>query len=403
MMNDSVREELQTKIGATAPKRIVAAPPVAPLVSPEPQVEAVKREIPRPEPPMMRVTNPLHGAKTSATLVGFQSKNATLPDWRLQLQNSVRQRKVGGSSSEIDTNGSQTRLVTHGANALKAEIVEEPQVVQATHKDPRIANALKRIDDSRKTFLPEKKTRPAKPTTQRNYPFNVVVPNPAGTTPRQTKPAMSEPPKPSLVPTFKIEKKKFDTNKLPPIVVESTAKDHVETPAAIDVPQTNVAPPKSDVSIHVARSEQVGRESTVSHEIEDLAPFSMRFNAGLFDLIIGVFGTFVLVSPFVLMGADWFTLSGAAAFVGVWGIVMFMYLTVGLGMYGKTLGMRMFGLELIDAEASDYPTFHQAAVNSAVFLLTLPVLGVGFITMLFNEERRAFHDLAAGTIIVTEF
>jgi hypothetical protein len=54
-------------------------------------------------------------------------------------------------------------------------------------------------------------------------------------------------------------------------------------------------------------------------------------------------------------------------------------------------------------EENDYPTFHQAAVNSAVYLLTLPLLGAGFIPMIFNEEQRAAHDLAAGTIIVTEF
>ena len=77
--------------------------------------------------------------------------------------------------------------------------------------------------------------------------------------------------------------------------------------------------------------------------------------------------------------------------------------TGAIGMYGRTLGMRMFGLELIDADESDYPTFHQAAVNSAVYLLTLPFLGVGFVPMIFNEEQRAVHDLAAGTIIVTEF
>jgi len=65
--------------------------------------------------------------------------------------------------------------------------------------------------------------------------------------------------------------------------------------------------------------------------------------------------------------------------------------------------MRMFGLELVDAEENDYPTFHQAAVHSAVFLLSLPFLGVGFVPMMFNEERRPAHDLAAGTIIVTEF
>jgi uncharacterized RDD family membrane protein YckC len=105
----------------------------------------------------------------------------------------------------------------------------------------------------------------------------------------------------------------------------------------------------------------------------------------------------------VLIGGNWFSLEGVAAFGGVWAIVMFLYLTIAIGMYGKSLGMRMFGLELIDAEENDYPTFHQAAVNSAVYLLTVLLLGAGFIPMIFNEEQRAAHDLAAGTMIVTEF
>ena len=137
--------------------------------------------------------------------------------------------------------------------------------------------------------------------------------------------------------------------------------------------------------------------------IEDLAPVSMRFNAGLFDLIIGAFAGFILLSPVVLMGANWFSATGLMAFGAAWAIVMFVYLTIAIGMYGKTFGMRMFALELVDAEENDYPTFHQAAVNSAVFLLTLPLLGAGFLPMIFNQEQRAAHDLAAGTIIVTEF
>jgi len=408
MMNDSVREELQTKIGVHHPFRreVEPTPPMASIAKPaETKMEAPKREIPRPDPPMKRVTNPLHGAKTSATLVGFQSKNATLPDWRLQLQNSVRQRKVGSVRSTPEMDSPQTHLVTHGATPLKAEIIEAPRVdPPSPQADPRIASALKRIDESRETFLPKKMSRRPKPAAQRNYPFNVVAPNRsiASTGPAPARPIISEPPKPSLVPTIKIEKKKFDTNKLPPILEEPAEKANSESHPPTEKPEVPLAPAKSEVAIHVTRSEPI-ESVAVDDEIEDLAPVSMRFNAGLFDLIIGAFGTFVMVSPFVLMGADWFTFSGTATFIGVWGIVMFMYMTIGLGMYGKTLGMRMFGLELIDADASDYPTFHQAAVNSAVFLLTLPIVGAGFVTMVFNEERRAVHDLAAGTIIVTEF
>jgi uncharacterized RDD family membrane protein YckC len=415
MVNDSVREELQTKISAPTARPIaeqaepVPSPEIsAPTPTPAPVMAApAKREIPRPSPPMKRVTNPLNGPKTSPTLVEFQTKNASVPDWRLQLQNSVRQRKGGAVQTNAVSEGSQARLVTNGANALKAEVVEEIKPEPAPHANPKIANALKRIDESRKTFLPERPQRQkaAPAPAARNYPFNVVAKTNPTATPRMpdSKPVMSEPPKPTLVPTFKIEKKKFDTNKLPPIVEDQPVKAVSEPLPAIEIPQTPIVPSKPEISINAKLPEIDVPSLADSAEIEDLAPISMRFNAALFDLIIGAFGSFVLLSPVVLMGGEWLSISGLAAFGGVWATTLFIYMTLAIGMYGKTLGMRMFGLELIDADENDYPTFHQAAVHSAVFLLSLPLFGAGLLPMIFNEEQRGAHDLAAGTIIVTEF
>ena len=82
---------------------------------------------------------------------------------------------------------------------------------------------------------------------------------------------------------------------------------------------------------------------------------------------------------------------------------MFIYMTASLGFYGKTLGMRLFSLELVDATENEYPTLQQAAINTAMFLLLLPLAGVGFATVFFNEENRALHDLVSGTIFVREF
>jgi uncharacterized RDD family membrane protein YckC len=413
MVNDSVREELQTKIGVpgsrTGPISVesslateVAEPASEPAVA-----TPVRREIPRPMPPMKRATNPLSSPKTSPTLVEFQTRNATVPDWRLQLQNSVRQRKGGATNTNAVSETTQARLVTNGANALKVEIVEEANSEHLQHANPKIAKALQRIDESRKTFLPEK-PRPrtaAQAPANRNYPFNVVEKTRAAVQHRSldAKPVMSEPPKPTLVPTFKIEKKKFDTNKLPPNVEELAKKTISEPLPAIEMPKIPIAPSKPEISIHATLPEPNAPSLADTDEIEDLAPISMRFNAALFDLIIGAFSSFLLLSPIVLIGGNWFSLSGLAAFFGVWATTLFIYMTLAIGMYGRTLGMRMFGLELIDAEENDYPTFHQAAVHSAVFLLTLPFLGAGFLPMIFNEEQRGAHDLAAGTIIVTEF
>ena len=412
MVNDSVREELQTKIAAPA-RRHEPQPQIEAIISEPPVIETpvaavpLKREIPRPTPPLKRETNPLSGPKTSPTLVEFQNKNGTIPDWRLQLQNSVRQRK-GGAPQRTDaiSEQAQPRLMTNGAAALKAEIVEEATPAPASHANPKIANALKRIDQSRKDFLPEKPRRTsngnAAATARRNYPFDVVSRTQAA--PKRTpegKPVISDPPKPTLVPTFKIDKKKFDTNKLPRLTGEAVAQKVAEPIEEIVAEPIPVSIP--EISIHVTKPATGQLPLVETEEIEDLAPISMRFNAALFDLIIGAFASFLLLSPIVLMGGDWFSISGVAAFAGVWATTMFIYMTLAIGMYGKTLGMRMFCLELVDAEENDYPTFHQAAVHSAVFLLSLPFLGVGFVPMIFNEERRPAHDLAAGTIIVTEF
>src|SRR6266480_4389614 len=83
MMNDTVREELQTKIAPLAPshfeKRPEPAAPRASIVEPPRVVPS-----PRMAPPsaLKRVeTLELKTPKTSPTLVGFQNKSATLPDW----------------------------------------------------------------------------------------------------------------------------------------------------------------------------------------------------------------------------------------------------------------------------------------------------------------------------------
>lgn len=415
MVNDSVREELQTKIGIS--KKLQPTHPVSKPAS------EIAESIARPEPvappaPPKPVAKPVQTVeltvqKTSPTLVGFQAKNPTVPDWRLQLQNAVRHRKVtsGGSDADAIQPSYEKQLVTSGANALKAEYVEvaKPEPAPA-HKDPRVANALKRITESRKTFLNEPVVRrPATPaiSSNKNFPFNVVQrePEPTSETRAAIRARVNTPPKPRLVPSA-VPKKGYDTNKLPqlqePEVISSFDMPVALADGAAEV--ENIAVPRSRiVEPPVAIAEEPYVEEIESDEIEDLAPFSMRFNAGLFDLIIGGFASLILLSPLAFVGGDWISFSGLLTFAATSLIVMFVYMTICLGLYGKTLGMRMFSLELIDADENEYPTFHQAAVSSAAYLLALPLLGAGFLTVLFNEEKRAVHDLLSGTIIVVEF
>jgi len=121
MMHDSVREELQKKIGSGPIHRnSVVTSAVEPVKS-----EAAAKPNPKP---VRTITTELNRQKTSPTLVEFQTKNATLPEWRLQLQNAVRHRKAGSNEPGDDVTAYQTQLVTSGANALKAEYLEEKEL-----------------------------------------------------------------------------------------------------------------------------------------------------------------------------------------------------------------------------------------------------------------------------------
>ena len=122
-MHDSVREELQSKITYVTTPRIVGREqpkPVSEPISQRPLMVAMpiaKRQ----------ETADLAVSKTSPTLVEFQNKNASLPDWRLQLQNAVQQRK--GGQSVLSTKSDDRTFPTNGGAALKAEIVMPPPEV----------------------------------------------------------------------------------------------------------------------------------------------------------------------------------------------------------------------------------------------------------------------------------
>lgn len=431
MMFDSVREELQTKITSgrlprpesvaeaviqtPAPKPISFNPPAPgasvppkPMTSSPSMGTAAVAAAPRQKPVE---TADLVAPKTSPTLVGFQSNSATLPDWRIKLQNAVKTRK-GGVAAEDTVNGPILPVPA----VVDRKPVAVPRVTQSTAaapkiSDPRVAAAMKRIDQSRSAFLeiPRKPVVKPQPAPAKPYKFEVVT-NVEMSAPAMVRPKMTPPPTLQVVeppPPIKRE-----TNKLPPISLRSM-------PASL--PNIEIDEPVLEDSIHAttpnefsgvkhirikAEIEETQADQAIyneSEDIEDLAQFSTRFGAGFFDLIITSFASLLILAPIAFSRGESFSLAGVLTFAGVVAIVTFFYMTICLGFYGKTMGMRLFSLELVDAVENEYPTLHQAAVSSSVFILSLIFGGVGFLTMLFNAEKRAAHDLLSGTILVREF
>ncbi len=413
MLNDSVRQELVGKISAAVPSRSELKGNK--MSQNKINLSANNTVAPKPDAAPKTMTTEIAAKATSPTLVEFHSKNATLPEWRLQLQNVVRQRHEREIATETDFAIAQpVQIMTSGANALKAEPIAEAKNFQ--HKNPTLNSALERIEKSRRAFLAEEEKPLSEPVAApvkavKNYPFHIA----GKTTDVNSKPAEINPPvgsfaKPKLASSLRTEKEKLDTNKLPPIPKPAPLTTSFESrPVVLD----EVKPPieeivKTEIEVVttveneiIETAETVEIEEIEVEEFEYYAPFAMRFNAGLFDLIIGSFISLFLLSPFMLSG-NWLSTAGVFAFLATCAFVMFIYLTTAIGVYGRTFGMRLFSLEIIDIETEDFPSFHQAAVSSAVYLLSLAFGGIGFLSVFFNEDKRAAHDLLSGTLVVKE-
>ncbi len=77
----------------------------------------------------------------------------------------------------------------------------------------------------------------------------------------------------------------------------------------------------------------------------------------------------------------------------------FVYFTYQWGVSGKTLGMALFGLQVVTAEGAPISP-RQAALRTLAVPLSFLVLGLGFLGVLFQRERRTLHDLLVGTAVV---
>lgn len=430
MSNDSVREELKNKISPAVKTVNVQQEGKFPMktetnqparIAGSPKSISAKTE-----------TSEIDSRPPSPTLVEFHSKNTAVPEWRLQLQNTVRQRqdRSGTENGKASFPPVQkTRLVMSGATALKVKPIEKTEELEiAQVKNPTLSSALERIKNSRQKFLIEEEQLKTQaiisevPKPNKNYPFHIAG-RIGDDAPKKAivNGSPNFPVKPALAVPLKTENENLDTNKLPaipkPVKIPASfekravvfgeetnlveAKDFDEKIEIVEKAKTEIRAVETKEAIK-AETKAIEAEETESEEIDDCAPLALRFNAGLFDLIIGSFFSLLLLSPFILTGGNWLTLAGVAAFLATCAVVMFVYMTAAIGKYGKTFGMRLFSLEIIDAEGENYPTLHQAAVSSSLYLVSLALGGIGFITMVFNEEKRAVHDLVSGTIVVKE-
>jgi len=77
----------------------------------------------------------------------------------------------------------------------------------------------------------------------------------------------------------------------------------------------------------------------------------------------------------------------------------FFYFGYSWAVSGRTFGMAVLGIRVVRADGAIAEP-RRGVVRALVFPLSFLLLGLGFLGILVQRERRALHDLIAGTAVV---
>ena len=115
---------------------------------------------------------------------------------------------------------------------------------------------------------------------------------------------------------------------------------------------------------------------------------------------IYLLGTAMLNFAVKLVSGHSYTLTNHEALAGIVFFVWeFIYFSYQWAVSGKTLGMAIFGVQVVTRQGGAISP-GQAALRTIGLGLTLLTLGIGFLGIVFQRERRALDDFVAGTAVV---
>lgn len=80
-----------------------------------------------------------------------------------------------------------------------------------------------------------------------------------------------------------------------------------------------------------------------------------------------------------------------------------LYFMAAWAFIGQTLGMALIGIRVVTMDTQERISFKQTLVRYAGFIISAIPLFMGFFWVLFNDERRGWHDILSGTHVVYEW
>lgn len=91
----------------------------------------------------------------------------------------------------------------------------------------------------------------------------------------------------------------------------------------------------------------------------------------------------------------------AAGILGLWIALWWCYFAVGWGLLGATPGKWLLGLRIVDHRGRAPIGLSRSILRLAAYSVSSVTLGMGHLLIVLRHDRRALHDILAGTWVVT--
>lgn len=344
----------------------------------------VDPELPQSQPPDLGeniVKSKTVKSNGSSSLIAFPgTTRSTVPEWRKELGERVREvqeRRAREAGLERE------QLPADESEALAPQLELLPQA-ELPPVNPLVAAALQRIERAH-----------ARP----QYAGNVAVATLQDYEP-QAELGLAEPvPAPELN-DFTLVQEEITVNETPPPTekVHNLAVVPALTPETAQTPKPKRLIRENDPALNYLDS--LPTIASVDVTRHQSAPILMRMVSGLVDLFI----ICLLASPaFALVQfneLDWQQLRTIAFAGGTFVVVSFLYLTISTALTGRTLGMRLLSLRVVDARTGLIPTGGQSAKRAIVYILSLAPAGIALMYTFIDREKQAPHDRCSRTAVV---
>ena len=324
-------------------------------------------------------TKTRHKAQQARSLIEFPGvTKSSVPQWRKELGERVREVQERKAREALLEDGETGALVGEGES--RTPLLELLPRVDAPPVNPLVAAALQRIErahaHSRFSGNAAVATMVAY-EEQSEFGLEVYDEGVADVSLREDPHHASN--RPEKTHNLAVVPPQLNIEEVTPVPdpIDTPVVDETEPPEPTRKPKRLILGDLNDPALNYLDSIPVAVWVDVAERRS--APIFFRFVSAILDIAVVCLLSSPVVALVKLTDLKWQDSRTLAFAIGTFIVMGFVYLTISTAFTGRTLGMKLFSLRVVDARTGLIPTGGQSAARALVYMLSLASAGIALI------------------------